>query len=524
MPRVPTLATDARADVCVVGAGIAGLTTAYLLLRAGRKVLVLDRSGIGAGETARTTAHLSSALDDGVVRLAKLHGDEKARLAVESHVAAIDTIERIVVDERIECQFERLDGVLFSPGSGGGSVLADEYAAIQRVGVSGVSWLPRAPFPSHDTGPCLRYTGQATFHPLLYLKGLARAVLDLGGRIYTNAAVGQEFDAGPPVRFTAGDGRTVMADSLVIATNAPALNFTELQARQSAMRTYAIAAVVPRGSVTRALYWDTESPYHYVRVHTDKGRGEDILIVGGEDHRTGHDAALEDRYSALETWARVRFNGIERIEARWSGQVLEPLDGLAFIGRDRRNEAIYCITGDSGHGLTHGTIGGMLITDLVVGRDNPWVELYSPSRVTLRAAGVFLREAARNVAQYREFMTPGEVDVIDDIKPRTGAIVRRGRHKIAAYRDHVGVLHQHSAVCTHMGCIVRWNGTEDTWDCPCHGSRFSAVGEVINGPAVEPLKKVDSADAGSSSGAPPSTRRATDPREEIGRHITSDSQ
>jgi glycine/D-amino acid oxidase-like deaminating enzyme len=279
-----------------------------MLLRAGRKVVVLDAGSIGAGEPGRTTAHLSSAIDDRVSRLAQHHGEEAAQLAVESHAAAIRCIERIVAEEEIDCQFERLDGYLFSPGNGISTVLTDEHEALVRAGGTGVSWMARAPLPAYETGPCLRFPDQAAFHPLLYLNGLARAVLDLGGRILTDARMGPDLDEGPPVRIAAASGHTVVADALVVATNAPAIDFSELSSRQTAMRTYAIAATVPRGSITRALYWDTDTPYHYARVHTDRERHEDVLIVGGEDHRTGHDAAVEDRYAALEAWARARFN------------------------------------------------------------------------------------------------------------------------------------------------------------------------------------------------------------------------
>jgi glycine/D-amino acid oxidase-like deaminating enzyme/nitrite reductase/ring-hydroxylating ferredoxin subunit len=490
MPMQPPLTEDASADVCIVGAGIAGITTAYLLARAGKSVIVLDDSAIGSGETGRTTAHLAYEIDDRIAAIEKMHGEDAARLAVSSHMAAINRIEEIVALEQIDCDFHRLDGYLIR-GENDSEELDREYDAAHRAGIADAQWVTRAPIDHFDTGPCIRFPNQGTFHPLKYLRTLARAVIRLGGRIYCQTRVDENYEEGPPARVYTKDGRVVTADAVVVATNAPAINFLEVQTKQSAMRTYAIALAVPRGSVARALIWDTGDPYNYIRIHSDPDIAYDYLIVGGQDHKTGQDENPDHRYDALEAWTRARYPNAGAIERKWSGQIIEPIDHLGFIGRyDKGARNFYCITSDSGQGMTHATIGAMLISDQILERPNPWVDLYSPARKTLGAAGEFLSEQGNNIRQYAEWVTPGEITSVEDIEPGTGAIMRKGIRKLAVYRDPGGAVHEMSAACTHLGCIVNWNPSEHTWDCPCHGSRFNPVGRVINGPAVDDLRPV----------------------------------
>lgn len=482
-----SLDADTEADVCVVGAGIAGLTTAYLLAREGRSVLVLSDSGIGGGETGRTTAHLATAMDDPIYRLEEMHGKDNARLIVQSHAAAISCIEEIVDRERLDCDFHRLDGFLFAAADEHRDSLEKEYSAAQRAGLD-VAWVDTAPIADFNTGRCLRFANQAAFHPLKYVNGLARAIQKLGGRIHTGTRIDETFEPGHPVSVHTVGGLTVRCAHLVVATNSPAINFLQVHTKQVPYRTYALAFAVPRDSVAQALLWDTLDPYHYVRSYRDDA-GDDFLIAGGEDHKTGQEDAPEERWDALAEWTRARFPMVADIHRRWSGQVFEPIDGVAFIGSyDRKQQNIYCITGDSGQGMTHGTLGAMLIADLIAGRANEWEEIYSPSRKSIAGLGAFVKHAANTVRQYADWLAPGEVTSAEEIPAGSGAVMRQGLHKIAVYRDPEGGLHEVSASCTHLGCIVQWNDAEHTWDCPCHGSRFNPVGNVINGPAVENLR------------------------------------
>ena len=480
-PSSPPLGKDEHANVCVVGAGIAGMTTAYLLAHAGKSVVVLDDGPIGGGMTGRTTAHLVTALDDRYFELEKLHGEKGSRLAAQSHAASIDQVERIVTEEKIDCEFERLDGYLFVPPGESKEILDRELEAAHRAGLTDLQIVERAPIKSYDTGKALRFPRQAQFHPLKYLAGLARAIERDGGRIYTQTHA-QKIEGGDKALVETSHGWVVMADSVVVATNTPVNDLFAIHTKQAAYLTYVIGARVPTGSVARALFWDTPHPYHYLRI--ESANGYDVLISGGEDHKSGQKDDANVRFAALERWTRTRFPMMTEIEFRWSGEVMETVDGLAFIGRNPMDhDNVFIATGDSGNGMTHGTIAGMLIRDLILGKENDWAALYDPSRKTLRSVGKFVKQNINVAEQYVDLVTPGEVDSSEEIPPGSGKIIRRGLKKIAAYKDEAGNVHELSAVCRHLGCIVDWNSLEKTWDCPCHGSRYDAMGQVIMGPA-----------------------------------------
>jgi glycine/D-amino acid oxidase-like deaminating enzyme/nitrite reductase/ring-hydroxylating ferredoxin subunit len=487
-PRLKAYLTD---QVCIVGAGIAGLMSAYLLLKEGRSVVILEAGLLAGGETARTTAHLSFALDDRFHELERLFGERGARLAYQSHARAVDLIEEIVRREKIDCEFTRLDGYLFVPPAEAKDELDRESNAARRAGCR-VEKIARAPLPGFDTGPCLRFPNQGQFNPLRFVNGLVEAIVGMGGRIYTGTRVDNASGGSCPTVETR-DGHSVRANAVILATNTPIHDNLTIHARQGPYRTYVIGAAIPWDAVPRALYWDTLDPYHYVRLKsasTPRNRsGKDILIVGGEDHRQGESEDERCHFHWLEKWTRAHFP-IEEIQYRWSGMVEEPSDSLGLIGRDNAEENIYIATGDSGHGMTHGTIAGILLTDLIAGRSNEWEQLYDPSRVTSSAAGDYLRENVEVLTSLAEWVTPGEVSTPDDIAPGDGAVVRSGLGKHAVYRDPYGSFAERSAVCPHLGCIVSWNTAEETWDCPCHGSRFDSQGKVLRGPATDDLEEV----------------------------------
>jgi glycine/D-amino acid oxidase-like deaminating enzyme/nitrite reductase/ring-hydroxylating ferredoxin subunit len=489
VPQFQPLTQDLRANVCVVGAGIAGMTTAYLLARAGRAVVLIDDGPIGGGETSRTTAHLTSALDDRYYNIEKMHGVEGARLAAESHMSAIHRIETIASMEDIDCDFQRVEGFLFLGGDSTRKDLERELEATQRAGITDTQIVDRIPFGFWDSGPALRFPRQATFHPLKYLKGLARAILRDGGKIYSGVHA-EKIEDGEPAKVTTSDGHVIHADNVVVCTNTPVNDWLIIHSKQSAYRTYVIGARIPKGSVPQGLYWDTPDPYHYIRIqHAEDKSGHeldyDILIVGGEDHKTGQAHDTEERFGRLEQWTRERFPMIESVDYRWSGQIIEPVDYLAYIGKNPGgDEHIWIATGDSGNGMTHGTIAGIILNELVQGRKHQWARLYEPSRVKLRATPEFVKENVNVAEQYKDWFTGSHAGDIAAIKPGEGAVIGRGRGKVAVYKDERGEVHGLSAVCTHLYGIVNWNTTERTWDCPCHGSRFDPYGKVVNGPAI----------------------------------------
>jgi glycine/D-amino acid oxidase-like deaminating enzyme/nitrite reductase/ring-hydroxylating ferredoxin subunit len=496
VPGFDALENDTTSDVCVVGAGIAGLMTAFLLAREGRSVVVLESGVLSGGETSRTTAHLSFALDDRYYELERLFGKCGAQRAHESHARAVDLIEEISQQEAIDCEFTRLDGYLFAPPADTKDEIQREFNAATRAGIP-VELLDRAPLPSlselsFDTGRCIRFPNQAQFNPVRFMAGLARAIVGRGGRIYTKSHV-ENIRGGSQPMVETSKGFAVRAGAVVVATNTPIHHNLTIHARQAPYRTYVIGAPVPWDAVPRALYWDTLDPYHYVRLKSAvtprHPKGNDILMVGGCDHRQGESEDENRHFAWLEEWARERFP-IGDVEYRWSGMVLEPADSLAFIGRDKAEENVYIATGDSGHGITHGAIAGMLLTDLIAGRNNEWEGLYDPRRITPQAASEYLSENAEVAVNLARWLTPGDVSTKEDIAPGDGAVIRSGLAKHAVYRDAYGGFHEFSAVCPHLGCIVSFNNAERTWDCPCHGSRFDTDGKVLRGPATHDLEEI----------------------------------
>jgi len=484
--EAPSLEEDKTADVCVVGAGIAGMTAAYLLARGGAKVIVLERGLLGGGETAQTTAHLAGALDERFSWLEQIHGREKAKLAYESHAEAIDQIEEIVNHEGIACDFERVDGYLFLGREQPIDLLERKLEAASRVGFEGVARLARAPLPFFDTGPCLRFPRQGMFHPLRYLSGLIAAARRNGALVYAGTQV-VSVDGGRAVELLTQGGARVHARSAIVATNTPMSERFAMHTKQAPYRTFAVGFVVPEGSVPRALYRDTEEPDHYLRLQSvtrEDGSRAELLIVGGERHKTGEADDAEERYARLEAWTRARFPMVERVMLRWSEQVMEPIDGLAFIGEDpERARNVYIATGDAGQGMTHGTIAGMLLRDAIAGRKNRFAELYSPTRKPILVA----RESLKVVGHDGEWLRGDKVKRVDEIARGKDSALPRARHKVAVYRDDDGEVVEQSAVCTHPGCIVHWNSEEQSWDCPSHGSRFAPTGEVLMGPAAKAL-------------------------------------
>jgi Rieske Fe-S protein len=371
--------------------------------------------------------------------------------------------------------------------------LEEDLKAAHESGLNEIQLLQRIPIDSFDSGPALHYPDQAQFHPLKYLNALAEKIIELGGEIFTTTHIDKVDKDG----LTTSDGFRVSADHIVVATNTPINNRVVIHTKQAPYRTYVVAHRVPKGSIPHILIWDTGDqntkpyPYHYVRLQNFDDNN-DIIIVGGEDHKTGQADDAENRFKSLESWTREKFPEAQEMLYRWSGQVMEPVDGLAFIGRNPLDEKnIYICTGDSGNGMTHGTIAGMLISDLIRGKENPWEAVYDPSRITLQTAPDFIEENLNVAKQFGDYLTKGNIERIEELAAGHGAILKEGLKPVAAYRNESGVLFVNSAVCPHLKCIVHWNSEERTFDCPCHGSRFTGEGRVVNGPANSDLEPID---------------------------------
>lgn len=491
-PGAP-LRADVDTDVVVVGGGITGLTTAWLLAKKGARVVVVDDGPIGSGETERTTAHLASALDERFVHLEKLHGKDNARLAAQSHAQAIDQIEAIVRELQIDCDFQRVDGYLFAADDddSDGSDLDDECAAAVRAGlvaevVDAIPSLPRL-------GRAVRFSNQAEFEPMRYLHAMALACEARGVVLCTNTHA-DRIEGGDAPKVVTDDGFTISAaKAVVVATNTPVNDILALHTKQLPYRSYVIGLRVAAGALPHALWWDTGDPYHYVRVMRGVGdnAGHDVLIVGGEDHKTGQVDDATERFDLLEAWARERFVVGARV-SEWSGQVMEPIDGLAFIGKNPLDhDNVYVATGDSGHGLTHGTIAGMMLSEMIFGvDDHPWAALYDPRRKSLQGITDYAKESFNVAVQYARWLKGSDVAHDEDIPRGSGAVQRRGLSLVAVSVGDDGCRHECSAVCPHLGAIVAWNDLEKSWDCPLHGSRFTPTGAVMNGPTNKGLERL----------------------------------
>jgi glycine/D-amino acid oxidase-like deaminating enzyme/nitrite reductase/ring-hydroxylating ferredoxin subunit len=485
--ELPALSSDLSVDVVIVGGGIAGLTIAYRLVSSGKRVALVEDGDIGSGETGRTSAHLVSVLDDRYCHLEELFGQDDARIIAQSHYQAIADIEHIVRQEGIECDFARIPGYLMLHNTDENGSLERELKAATRAGLP-VTRVEQVPGVNRG-GAALRFEDQARFHPMKYLNGLAEAVLRKGGRIFTRSHADEITEQG-----VVANGHRITAGHVVVATSSPVIDKYWIHLVQNPYRTYMVGALVPKGSLPDALWWDTGDhtvkeripPYHYVRVEA-YDEDNDLMFCGGEDHPVGATddthVAEEDRYEALERWAREHF-GVDRFLHRWSGQVIEPIDSIAYIGRDPFNkDNTYIATGASGNGLTYATIAGTLITDLITGRPTALERIYSPRRFSMFKAGRTLLGGF--VSGLMSYLTTKHKDDDDlaQVHVGEGRVVELDGKPYGAFKDDNGACHLVDAKCTHLQCTVKWNGDEKTWDCPCHGSRFTYRGEVLNGPA-----------------------------------------
>jgi glycine/D-amino acid oxidase-like deaminating enzyme/nitrite reductase/ring-hydroxylating ferredoxin subunit len=481
----PALEGEVSVDVAIVGGGITGITAARLLKDAGKSVALVEAERIVQGVTGYTTAKLTVGHGLIYANLEKSFGHEGARLYADSNGAAITRIAELVEADRIDCDFERAANYVYSESSIEAPQIRAEVEAAKRAGVEAdFTTDTDLPFP---VAAAIRVPDQAQFHPRKYLLPLAASLPAGGSHVFERSRVKAVSSDGGDLRVETGHG-VVRATDVVLATHLPFLDRGFFFARAHPAMSYAVSAEVDEGDAPRGMYISASQPTRSVRSAplTDDRR---TLIVGGEGHRPGLEDDTERRYDALEAFLRERFQA--RPEHRWSAHDYQPVDGLPYIGKlTRRGEHIYVATGFAKWGLTKGTLAAMLITDLIVGRKNPWAKLYDAKRLTPTASRrAFLRENGQVALHF----VAGRIrhregrEAIDELGPGEGRIVRVGVTQTAAYRDEDGTLHTLSPACTHLGCVVEWNRAERTWDCPCHGSRFSATGDVIEGPAVKPL-------------------------------------
>ncbi len=474
----PTLLSHIRADVAVIGAGIAGLTTAWLLKQAGAMVVVLEADRICSGVTAYTTAKLTSLHRLIYAKLLTRYGEERTRLYGQANQSAIDLVATLVQQLNIDCDFERQPAYTYTLNPGRVPDIEAEVRAAQRVGLP-ASYTEQTDLPWPVMG-AVRFDDQAMFHPRQYCLALAEAIPGDASHVFERTRALDVEPGEPCVIHT--DRGTMWADHVVVTTHLPFLDRGGFFAKTWPERSYALAARIT-GEPPQGMYLSVDHPTRSIR---SAERGQ-YLIVGGENHKVGYDRDTRQRYEALEAWVRQQFP-VESIAYRWSAQDYMTVDDLPYIGRmPRATHRLMVATGFNKWGMTTGTLAGMILTDMILQRDNAWHRLFDSTRIDLRyAAGKFVRAnldvAKRFIGDRTRSTFP-----LSQLKDGEGGIVELNHRKVAAYREPNSTLHLLSPTCPHMGCLLTWNSAERTWDCPCHGSRFHYDGSLLHGPATRPL-------------------------------------
>lgn len=515
-PSFSKLDQDLETDVCVIGSGIAGIQTAYELVTRGHNVVMLEAREVLSGETGRTSGHLSTALDDGYVQIAGKHGDKGAAIAAESHAWAIDRVGEVAKKLGVECEYRQLPGYQFSQYDRSSQSkehadeikeLKEEVAKAKSLGMD-VEFKEGYAIQGWDGQPDQRdaavFHGQATFHPTKYLVGILKWLKDQPNfKCFTHSRVMDISEKGieiagigrKTVEVKTEDGHTVSCGDALMATCVP-LHKLSTVAEMEYNRTYCIAIKIPKGYVEDSLLYDMAEQYKYVRL-TDCDAEHDYMVVGGCDHKVGQEEPI-GRFEELEKWTRERFTKAGPVDYQWSGQVFEPVDYVAFIGRDTGTKHTWIVTGDSGNGLTHGVLASRILANEIEGKGDPWSELYRPNRVgsLLKSGKEMLSHDLQINSQYKRFLQSDIQDIEDLPNGEGGVLNPTTKTPMAVYKDDEGGVHKFSALCPHLKGVVCWNRSEKSWDCPVHGSRFSKDGICVMGPSKGNLPPAD--DSGSS--------------------------
>jgi glycine/D-amino acid oxidase-like deaminating enzyme/nitrite reductase/ring-hydroxylating ferredoxin subunit len=479
----PRLAEDVDVDVAVIGGGIAGICTAWELTRAGRSVRLFEAGRICSAVTGHTTGRLSAAHPWIYRPLRERLGGDAIRLYARSQQEAVDHVAATAADLGIGCELERRPSHVFIEEADQVEELRAEADAVKEAGLA-ASFVTDTDLP-FDVAGALRVEDQIQFHPRRYLLGLAEAIVAAGGHIHENTRVTGLEEDGSCVLRTA-DGRTVRAADVVVATLAPVFDRLRLSTRLSAIRELVIAAPIPASADPGGMYITREKSTRSVRTAPLQD-GRRLLLVTGEGFAPGAGGVAE-RYGRLIDWARERFP-IGDIAYRWSAQDTETTDTLPWVGLSPGSEHTYIATGYARSGMSHGVMSGRLLAELLTGRRPDWADLYDPSRVHPVHEAGSIAENASNAVRHTLGDRAGAArgGAIDDVPAGTGRILTIGGRPCAVYRDDDGKVSAVSAACTHQGCLVAFNDTERTWECPCHGSRFATDGTVLDGPANDPL-------------------------------------
>jgi glycine/D-amino acid oxidase-like deaminating enzyme/nitrite reductase/ring-hydroxylating ferredoxin subunit len=464
-------------DVAVIGGGIAGITAAYLLKQAGRSVAVVEADRILRGVTGHTTAKLTSAHGLIYDHLVSRFGKDQASLYAQANQTAIEKVASLVRDLDIDCGFRRTAAYTYADNQQDVRRIRSEVEAARTLGlpVSYVDeYIDEAPLPFPIAG-AIRFDNQAEFHPRKYLLALAKTVPGRGSHIFEQTRA-LHVEEGASCKVATDQG-TLSAQDVVVATHFPFSDEGMYFARLYPRRSYLLALHI-HGKLPEGMFYGIGNPYHSIRSYRTHDDG--FLIVGGENHKTGQGGDTIDRYKRVLAFAQKHFD-VQSVDYHWSTQDNFTIDRIPYIGRlASKFRHVYVAAGFGGWGMSQGTVAGMLLSDMILGRPNPWESLFDPSRF----------DAAKEFTG-RRYSKANEKELENLLHKDEGAVFEEGKEKIGVYRDKEERLRKVSPVCTHMGCLVDWNNAEESWDCPCHGSRFSADGKVIHGPALHDLRPIE---------------------------------
>ncbi|MDQ2588043.1 FAD-dependent oxidoreductase [Saccharothrix yanglingensis] len=482
--RHPALTSEETADVAVVGGGITGVTTALLLKRAGLRVALIEAGLVGSGVSGNNTAKVTALQSTQYSTIVKRHGEDAAAVYAAANRAGVEMLETIVAREGVDCDLRRLPAYTFAFTNDEVPSVEEEFGAAQAAGLPVVRDRGEkmgVPFP---VAAAVRLDDQLAIHPVRYVRALAELVDGGGSKVYENSRVLRVED-GDPVRVRT-EGGVVVANRVVIATHYPILDRGLYFARLEAVRSYCIAVRLNAGSPPPGLSISTGTPSWSLSNY------HDLLIVSGQSHATGSEEG--DPYGELLKFAAEHWD-VAEVTHRWSAQDAVPYDHLPMVGPyTPGSDRLFGATGFMKWGLSNGTAAAMLLADLVRGEENPWADRFSPHRVSLKSAPTLAKMNAKvAVDLVGDRLKPAEVSSAGEVPAGEARVVRDGTGKAGVYRDHDGRAHGVSLRCTHLGCLVRFNQAEVSWDCPCHGSRFDVDGEVLEGPATEPLERRDPA-------------------------------
>ena len=485
----PQLTADVEVDVAVVGAGITGVVAATLLKRAGKRVALLDSKRIVRGATGYTTAKVTSGHGVVYTQLVDTFGEDDARTYAESNQAAIERIAELAQEDGIECDFERKDNYVFAEQPEERELVEGEAETMRRLGLP-ASFVTETPLPFEVAG-AVKLENQAQFHPRKFLLGLAATIPGDGSHVFENTRAGFVNQGAPCVVET--ERGNVRAADVILATHMPFMDRGLFFTKAHPHRSYAVAAQIEAGKAPDGMFINAGLPTRSMRTIRD---GDRLLIqTGGQGHKPGPKGEDEsERYGVLEAFLREHWPEAGAVEYRWSTQDYMSLDRVPYVGRlSRRSKHVFTATGYSKWGMTAGTVAAELLADAVLGRNNPWAALYDSKRLHPRATAVkYVKEnAATGLRFVAQRLARSQRASPEELESGEGAILRVGGLKRAVYKDERGEVHVLSPVCRHLWCYVEWNEAERSWDCPCHGSRYTGEGRLIQGPSVQDLRRVD---------------------------------